>query len=70
MNTAPKQIAWKKVNWRRSDTDLAAHYGVTRQAVGAARANHSAVASPAGHGGKRANSGRKPKSNEQRQTAS
>ncbi len=60
MSTTPKQIEWKKANWHQTDTALANSFGVTRQGVSAARRNHSPFASPAGHGGVRANSGRKP----------
>lgn len=58
MTTAPKQTDWSRANWHRSDTALAKHFGVTRQAVSAARKNHSELASPKGHGGSRPGAGR------------
>lgn len=61
MSTTPKKTDWAKADWRKSDVALALLFGVTKQAAQAARRNHSKLASPKGHGGKREGSGRKPK---------
>lgn len=56
MKTRPKNKHYDKVQWRDSDTAIAQRLGVTRQAVTAARKNHTHIPSPSGHGGLRPNS--------------
>lgn len=48
---------YDKVNWRKSDVEIAALLGVTKQAVAAARKQRGIP--PLSHGGKRKNAGRR-----------
>lgn len=55
MNWRTAKIPWA----RKTDAEIAAEHGLTRQSVSAARKRLGAPASPAGHGGARHGSGRR-----------